>query len=140
MRKVYLLLAGLLASPAYSATSDCESAYSILGPSVPLVIEAIKLHNANADYKTIAQWRSKTFNPQIEKIIDANQLSPQDMMNPELEITRDAYNDVMMRAKIFVDQTYAYSKGTVDATAVSEQREIINNVIQQYKVKCVKTS
>lgn len=140
MRKICFLLAALLASPAYSATSDCESAYSILGPSVPLVIEALKLHNANADYKTIAQWRANTFNPQIEKIIDANQLSPQDMMNPELELTRDAYNDVMMRAKIFVDQAYAYSKGTVDATAVGEQREIINNVIQQYKVKCIKAS
>lgn len=92
------------------ASTDCEKAESMLSPSVHLVVQALRLHKQNADHKTIAQWRVNTFNPEIEKIITANELSPKELMSPDLSLTREVYNDVMMRSKIYVGHVYSYSK------------------------------
>ncbi len=135
MKKALFFVSTMIALPSL-ASSDCDSAYGILSPTLPLVIQAAKLNKANADYKTIAEWRVKTFNPQIDQIIEDHKLTPKDMMNPELEITRTVYNEVTMRSKIYVNQAYAYSKGNLEQKAVDEQRLIIGDAIQLYKAKC----
>ncbi|EOW9258661.1 hypothetical protein [Vibrio cholerae] len=134
MRLLPLLL--LFSTSAFAST-DCEKAESMLSPSVHLVVQALRLHKQNADHKTIAQWRVNTFNPEIEKIITANELSPKELMSPDLSLTREVYNDVMMRSKIYVGHVYSYSKGTINEDAVEEQRKAINAVVQKFKSICV---
>lgn len=135
MRKSYLLLT-LLFSSASFATSDCEMAKPMASPVVHLVVQALRLHKADASYQEIAQWRTKTFNPEIEKIIEANTLPPSAFMNPDLEVTRDVYNDVMMRSKIYINMVYSYARGNADKEAVDEQRIMISDAYNKYVEKC----
>ncbi|EJL6435741.1 hypothetical protein NMR82_000654 [Vibrio cholerae] len=135
MRILFSLL--ILFSTSTIASMDCEKAEPMLSPSVHLVVQALRLHKQNADFKTIAQWRVNTFNPEIEKIISANELTPKELISPDLSLTREVYNDVMMRSKIYVGHVYSYSKGTISEDAVEEQREIINSVVQKFKSLCV---
>lgn len=137
MKKLTLLLIGLLPTSTFAASVDCERAAPMVSPTVHLVVQALRMHKDNADYKTIAQWRVNTFNPQIDKIISANELQPKDMMNPGLEITRDVYNEIMMRSKIYVNQVYSYARGGVDKNSVNEQRIMINDAVQRFKAACV---
>ncbi len=136
MKKLTFLFAYLLSTSTFASSSDCQRAWSMVPTSVNLVVQALKMHKADADYKTIAQWRVNTFNPQIDKLIDANPLTPQDMMNPDLEITREVYNEVMMRSKILVGEVYAHAQGRVEKSAVDEQRVMVNNAVQHFKSTC----
>lgn len=41
-------------------------------------------------------------------------------MNPDLELTRLAYNDVLMRSKIYMDSVFSYARGNADERSVEE--------------------
>ncbi|MDE5178235.1 hypothetical protein [Vibrio fluvialis] len=137
MKKLTFLFICLFSTSAFATSEDCEKASPMVSPTVHLVVQALRMHKDNADYKAIAQWRVNTFNPQIDKIISANELQPKDMVNPDLEITRDVYNEVMMRSKIYVNQVYSYSRGGADKSSVDEQRIMINDAVQRFKAACV---
>ncbi len=137
MKKLMLLFASFLSASTFAASVDCEKAKPMVSPTVHLVVQALRMHKADTDYKTIARWRSSTFNPEIEKIIQANELQPKDIMNPNLEITRDIYNEVMMRSKIYVNQVYSYSRGSADKQSVDEQRIMISDAVRRFEDACI---
>lgn len=135
MKKSLLALTLLFSSTSFAA-SDCETAKPMASPVVHLVVQALRLHKANASYQEIADWRVKTFNPEIDKIIEANKLPPSAFMDPDLEITRDVYNDVMMRSKIYVNKVFSYARGSVTKEEVNEQRVMINDAYTKYVDNC----
>lgn len=136
MKKALLALTLLFSSTSVFAASDCEIARPMASPVIHLVVQALRMHKADTSYQEIAQWRVKTFNPEIEKIIEANKLPPSAFMDPDLEVTRDVYNDVMMRSKIYVGMVYSYARGGIDKSEVNDQRIMINDAYQKYVTKC----
>ena len=134
--KTPLVCLPLLFSSTVFAANDCQTAKPMASPVIHLTVQALRLHKANASYQEIAEWRTNTFNPEIEKIIEANTLPPSACMDPDLEITRDVYNDVMMRSKIYVNMVYSYARGNADKESVDEQRIMISDAYNKYVEKC----
>lgn len=131
MKKCIFLLLGQFATSA-NASTDCDRAMPMTKESVHLVVEALRLHKRDANYQEIGQWRSKIFNPAIERIEADNNLTPKDMMAPNLELSRLAYNDVAM-----VNQVFSYARGRVSQEPVNEQRKLISNSVNVIYEKCL---
>ncbi|MBY8122866.1 hypothetical protein KW497_02560 [Vibrio fluvialis] len=128
MKKYIFLLLGLFTTSAI-ASADCDRAMPMTKESVHLVVEALRLHKRDASYQEIGQWRSKTFNPAIERIEADYSLTPQDMMNPNMELTSLAYNEVVLRSKIYVNKVFSYARGSATKESVNQQRTMINDAV-----------
>jgi hypothetical protein len=135
MKKYGLLLLGLFTTSTF-ASVDCDRAMPMTKESVHLIVQALRMHKRDASYQEIAQWRVKTFNPQIDRIENENRITPQDMMNPDLELTRLAYNDVVMRSKIYVGKVFSYAQGSETKESVNEQRVLISDSVNKIYGAC----
>jgi hypothetical protein len=137
MRKYLILLLGLFTTPIFAYTAhDCYRSLPMRNEAVHLVVQALRMHKRDAAYQEIAQWRVNTFNPEIDRIETTNRVTPQEMMNPDLELTRLAYNDVVMRSKIYVGKVFSYARGNTTKESVNEQRVLINEASKKIVAEC----
>lgn len=116
--------------------NDCKLAGKMIDVTAPLLSKAISLQNSNADYQEIAQWRVNTFNPEIDKIKSDYDLTPKDMMNPDLEVSQTISNDVLDTIWFYVNALFTQARHGDNEEVVKEKLTTINEGIQFYNEQC----
>ncbi len=140
MKKTILGVLLLTSVHAYAQSdlatlSDCEYSKRMIDETTPLMLKAVSFVD-KTDYREIAQWRVKEFNPTISRIEDSYRLNPQEAISSNRSLSNSVHNDFVNRTRLLVQTIYNHVRNGGDKSVIKEQWQIIKKTANSYAKQC----
>ncbi|EGR9012124.1 hypothetical protein I8D63_001759 [Vibrio parahaemolyticus] len=125
------------AASAYelSDMNDCELAGRMLQDTTPYLEKAMSLASSK-DYKEVAEWRAKVFNPAMTKIETHYGVYDAATRYQDKPISREVSSEFVIRTKLFVQEVYNSVRNNGDKAGMTEQWKMMRVPVEKFSSEC----
>ncbi|HHF3210484.1 TPA: hypothetical protein ACPJ12_001071 [Vibrio diabolicus] len=118
-----------------STMSDCEIAGHMIQDTTPYIQKAMSLSSAK-DYKEVAQWRVKVFNPAMEEIDTHYGVYDAAARYKDKPISHEVSTEFVIRTKLFVQEVYNRVRNNGDKAGMTEQWKMMRVPVEKFSSEC----
>ncbi|MFH4586458.1 hypothetical protein [Vibrio alginolyticus] len=118
-----------------SEMTDCEISARMLQDTTPYIEKAMSL-SASKDYREVAQWRTKVFNPAMDEIDSHYGVYDAADLYKNKPMSRELSTEFVIRTKLFVQEVYNRVRNNGDKTGMTEQWKMMRVPVEKFSNEC----
>ncbi len=118
-----------------SGMNDCEIAGHMIQDTTPYIQKAMSL-SSSQDYKEVAQWRVKVFNPAMEEIDTHYGVYDAATRYKDKPISHQVSTEFVIRTKLFVQEVYNRVRTNGDKAGMTEQWKMMRVPVEKFSSEC----
>ncbi|XYB96807.1 hypothetical protein ACSTKF_19370 [Vibrio parahaemolyticus] len=118
-----------------STMSDCEIAGHMIQDTTPYIQKAMSL-SSSKDYREVAQWRAKVFNPAMDEIDSRYGVYDAAARYKDKPISHEVSTEFVIRTKLFVQEVYNRVRNNGDKAGMTEQWKMMRVPVEKFSSEC----